>query len=319
MRRLIVVQPHGFCSGVARAIRTAEALLAKFRSEPVFCLHEIVHNRQVVDRLSQQGMVFVKSVEDVPPGSLLLFSAHGVSPAVRLRANERNLRVIDATCPFVAKVHAEVRRYVNEGRDVICIGHRNHDEVVGVSGEAPGHVQIVESETEIDSLPTSDRPLAVVTQTTLSMDSVAGMLTVLSNKFPRLLLPDTTEICYATQNRQEAVRALAETAPLVFVLGSRNSSNSLRLVETAQRAGAEARLISDTSDLNNCAFPEACIVGLTSGASTPESFLYEVISQLRTRFGFEAPKEITAVEEKGCVFRLPPEVDGSREAANAAS
>ncbi|MBQ7189366.1 MAG: 4-hydroxy-3-methylbut-2-enyl diphosphate reductase [Kiritimatiellae bacterium] len=309
MRRLIVVQPHGFCSGVARAIRTAEALLAKHRSESVFCLHEIVHNRQVVERLSQQGMVFVKSVEDVPPGALLLFSAHGVSPAVRARAAERNLRVIDATCPFVAKVHAEVRRYVNEGRDVICIGHRNHDEVVGVSGEAPDHVRIVEDEDEIRSLPSSDRPLAVVTQTTLSMDSVGGMLSLLSDKFQNLLLPDATEICYATQNRQEAVRTLAETAPLVFVLGSRNSSNSLRLVETAQRASAEARLISETGDLEDCAFPAACVVGLTSGASTPESFLHEVISILRERFGFEAPEEFTAVEENGCVFRLPPEVE----------
>lgn len=268
MRRLIVVKPHGFCSGVARAVETAEAVLRETAGKKVYCLHEIVHNTQIVERLSQAGMIFVKSVEDVPRDSLLLFSAHGVSPDVRRAAETRGLKIVDATCPFVAKVHAEVRRYAAQGREVLCIGHRLHNEVAGVAGEAPGHVRIVENAKEAEALPDSHAPLAVVTQTTLGADLVDGLLRILRAKFSSLLVPNTTEVCYATRNRQEAVRALAKRCSSVLVLGSANSSNSLRLVETAKETGADARLVSALDGLAAIKWPANVTVGITSGAST---------------------------------------------------
>jgi 4-hydroxy-3-methylbut-2-enyl diphosphate reductase len=305
-RRLVVVSPHGFCSGVARAVETAEALLARFRGGPVYGLNEIVHNKQVVARLTGLGMVFVDSVEAVPEGALLLFSAHGVAPSVMRRAAARRLRVVDATCPFVMKVHAEVRRFAELGACVVCIGHWRHEEVVGVVGEAPENVRIVESAEEAEALEVpGGAQVAVVTQTTLGEAQVDAVMAVLRRRFPGLWLPAATDVCYATRNRQQAVRALAGTCARVLVLGSANSSNSQRLVETARAAGAEAELVSELDRLDGLSLPDDVEVGVTSGASTPESFLDAAVGALRTRYGFAAPEWLTAVDEDSPVFRLP--------------
>jgi 4-hydroxy-3-methylbut-2-enyl diphosphate reductase len=305
-KRLMVVRPHGFCSGVARAVRTAETALTRFRGETVYCLNEIVHNRQVVSRLASLGMAFVRSVDDVPEGALLLFSAHGVAPSVRLRAEARGLRVIDATCPFVAKVHAEVRRFAAQGAAVVCVGHRSHEEVVGVVGEAPEHVRVVESAEEAEALALpADASAAVVTQTTLGGEQVDAVMGVLRRRFPSLLIPASTDICYATRNRQMAVRVLAQRCERVLVLGSANSSNSQRLAETARAAGTEAVLVSDEGQLDAWPWESVRAVGLTSGASTPESFLNAIIDVLRARYGFPEPDFLAAVKEDSPLFVLP--------------
>jgi len=305
MRRLTVALPHGFCSGVSRAVRTAYAVLSRYPGETVYCLHEIVHNGEVVAALSRRGMVFVQRVADVPDGARILFSAHGVSPSVREEAQSRGLRIVDATCPFVARVHAEVRRHVAEGRHVFCIGHRNHDEVAGVAGEAPGHVTVVENAEEASALDASGSPAAVVTQTTLGLDTVERALDILRAKFPALLVPSSTEVCYATRNRQTAVRALAERCTHVLVLGSKTSSNTLRLVETAARAGVRADLVSTLADLAPMQWGEAASLGVTSGASTPETFLDEVLDVLQREQGFPPPEFFEAVSERECAFKLP--------------
>ncbi len=306
VKRLIVVRPHGFCSGVARAVETAETVLTRYRGETVYCLNEIVHNKQVVSRLVSLGMVFVSDAAAVPEGALLLFSAHGVSPAVARQAADRGLRVIDATCPFVTKVHAEVRRFVSLDADVICIGHRRHEEVAGVAGEAPDHVRIVENAQEAEALAIPrGRVVAVVTQTTLGAAQVDAVMAVLLRRFPGLMLPSSTDVCYATRNRQQAVSALARACQRVLVLGSANSSNSQRLVETARAAGAEAALISETSHLAALDWSAVETVGLTSGASTPEPFLEEIVSALHEKHGFSLPEIMTAVEENSHVFKLP--------------
>ena len=305
-KRLIVVSPHGFCSGVARAVATAEAVLEAARGEPVYCLNEIVHNKQVVARLTGLGMAFVGSVEAVPEGARLLFSAHGVAPNVMRRAAARRLRVIDATCPFVMKVHAEVRRFAAEGACVVCVGHRRHEEVIGVAGEAPGQVWIVENAEEAEALEIrADARVAVVTQTTLGEAQVEPVMAVLRRRFPGMRLPSATDVCYATRNRQQAVRVLAGVCARVLVLGSANSSNSQRLVETARAAGAEADLVSELEQIDGLALADVPSVGLTSGASTPESFLDAVIGVLRERYGFPAPEPLEAVAEDSPVFRLP--------------
>lgn len=308
-RTLTVVTPHGFCSGVARAVATAEAVLAACPGEWVYCLNEIVHNRQVVSRLTTAGMVFVSDPAAVPQGARLLFSAHGVSPEVRRQAAARRARVIDATCPFVMKVHGEVVRFAARGACVVCIGHRRHEEVRGVAGEAPDRVRIVEDEAEAESLDVpAAQPVAVVTQTTLDSVRVEGVMAVLRRRFaPRLILPASTDVCYATRNRQRAVSLLAERCGLVLVLGSENSSNSQRLVETARAAGARARLVSAPANLADVpGLADEPAVGLTSGASTPEAFLDEVVRLLRESYGFPAPGILRAVEEESPVFRLPP-------------
>jgi 4-hydroxy-3-methylbut-2-enyl diphosphate reductase len=305
-KQLTVVSPHGFCSGVARAVETAEAALAKFSGETVYCLNEIVHNRQVVERLTARGMAFVRSVEQVPSGGRLLFSAHGVSPAVRRQAEARGLRVIDATCPFVTKVHAEVRRFAAQGAAVVCIGHRSHEEVIGVAGEAPDAVRVVENadEAALVSIP-AEAAVAVVTQTTLGAAQVDAVLAALRTRFPDLRMPASTDVCYATRNRQQAVAALATRCNRVLVLGSTNSSNSQRLAETARAAGTEAVLVSELGQLAAFSWTEAASVGITSGASTPESFLESVVDELRTRYGYPSPDWLTAVEEESPVFTLP--------------
>lgn len=287
MKRLTVANPHGFCSGVARAVATARKVLSDHQGEKVYCLHEIVHNGQVVSELTAAGMVFVQQVDDVPPGSVLLFSAHGVAPAVRKAAEARNLRVVDATCPFVAKVHATVREFASKGVYVFCIGHHGHDEVVGVAGEAPDFVRVVEDENDVRSVSVPDgSETAVVTQTTLSAEKVDRLIDALRRRYPALRVPGGTEICYATRNRQRAVRRLAEVCGNVLVLGAANSSNSRRLVETAQSAGANAALVSEMSDLDGSPLLDSARLGITSGASTPESFLDAVVNRLMCDYGF---------------------------------
>ena len=305
-KRLVVIHPHGFCSGVARAIKTAESILTRFQGEPVYCLNEIVHNRHVVEGLKARGMIFIQALDMIPAGALLLFSAHGVSPEVRRQANELALRVIDATCPFVTKVHSEVMRFAADGLLVICIGHRGHEEVIGVVGEAPQRVIVVENALEAERL---DLPcnasLAVVTQTTLSEAQVAEVMTVLQRRFSGLSLPKLTDVCYATRNRQQAVSILAQHCERVLVLGSPNSSNSLRLVETAQAVGAEALLIGEVEQLHQLQWNEVRSVGLTSGASTPEQFLDEAVAVLKGCYGFPEPEQLMTVQEVSHDFKIP--------------
>jgi 4-hydroxy-3-methylbut-2-enyl diphosphate reductase len=300
VKRLIVVRPHGFCSGVARAIETARKVLAGHPGETVYCLHEIVHNGIVVEDLAKRGMAFVEHVEEVPQGALLLFSAHGVAPEVRRAAEARRLRVVDATCPFVARVHAAVRGFAAAGTRVVCIGHREHVEVIGVAGEAPGTVSVVENEAEAEALALPpDVPVAVVTQTTLGAAQVDRVLAILRRRFPPLQIPEGTDVCYATRNRQRAVTLLAKACDRVLVLGSANSSNTQRLVETAREAGAEAVLVNDRAALERLAWPEDIRIGVTSGASTPETFLNEVVASLRMRHGFPEPETMAVADKAG--------------------
>ena len=301
-KRLLIANPHGFCSGVARAIQMAKqssdgipAVESTDGFQPlerkianIYCLNEIVHNQHVVAQLTEQGMRFVRRLEDVPEGAHVLFSAHGVSPAVRQEAARRNLRVIDATCPFVEKVHAEVRRFAATDAVIICIGHRDHEEVIGVAGEAPDRVIIVENAQEAEALGIPpDHPVAVVTQTTLGAAQIEAVMDALNRRFTAITRPAHSDICYATRDRQNAVRALAAQCDRIIVLGSANSSNSQRLVETAQDGGAEAILISEHDELFQHDWADVRTLGITSGASTPEAFLDDVVETLTTRFHFQ--------------------------------
>ncbi|MBL7114940.1 MAG: 4-hydroxy-3-methylbut-2-enyl diphosphate reductase [Kiritimatiellae bacterium] len=303
-KTVTVVTPHGFCAGVVRAIDTAEAALHRFGA-PLYCLNEVVHNQQVVDKLTAQGVIFVHELEAIPPHSVVLFSAHGVSPETFNNARIRKLKIIDATCPFVAKVHAEVRRYASRDYAILLIGHRTHEEIIGVRGEAPEAVTVIQTQNDarIVSLPQTDR-VAVLTQTTLSVDEADRILKVLKKRFPRLERPAKTDICYATEHRQEAVKRLATDSDLILVLGSSNSSNSRRLVEVATQTGCPATLISKLSELNAIDFTDKNRVGITSGASTPESFLEACVQQLSTK-GFHRGTTLTAVHEEQVRFPLP--------------
>ena len=304
-KRVIVVHPHGFCAGVARAVTAGEEAL-KRGCGPVYCLHELVHNTQVVSELAARGMRFVERLEDVPPGAIVLFSAHGVTPSAHATARERQLRVIDATCPFVAKVHQEVRKFASEKYTVICIGHRKHDEVVGVVGEAPDRVVVVENSREAQQVEVADpNRVAVVTQTTLSPNMVDDIRTILRERFPALREAAHGDVCYATRNRQQAVRSLAACTDLVLVLGSSSSSNSRRLVETAQETGGRATLIGTVADLHNLDLGATHTLGITSGASTPASFLQETLAFLQKR-GFSNVEHLHAVAEREMVFAPPP-------------
>src|SRR5215469_11986234 len=267
---LVRVRPRGFCAGVVRAVDIVELALEAYGS-PVFVHHEIVHNRYVVDQLRRRGAIFVETIGEVPLGSVLVFSAHGVPPRVRIEAQERKLRVIDATCPLVTKVHLEALKFAREGRTLILIGHRDHQEIVGTSGEAPDKTIVVGSVEEVDELEVPDPArLAFLTQTTLSLYDTQEIVARLRQKFPAIVGPASDDICYATQNRQEAVEALCKEVELIFVVGSANSSNSNRLVEVAQRAGVAARLIEDAADIDEAWLSGINSIGLTAGASAPE-------------------------------------------------
>jgi 4-hydroxy-3-methylbut-2-enyl diphosphate reductase len=303
-RTVILASPRGFCAGVRHAVDMAEAVLQQ-RPHPVYGLKEIVHNRQVTEALEQKGLLFVQDIADVPAGSTVLFSAHGVPPSVRAAAAGRRLEAIDATCPFVMKVHEEVKRFAARGCTIALIGHRRHDEVIGVAGEAPDRVVIIENEAEAAALQPADPDrLAVITQTTLSQEETDRILAVLRSRFPRLVTPPKKDICYATANRQEAVRQLARRVPFILVLGAANSSNSRRLVEVAVANGAEARLVSEPAELDVIALAGREIIGLTAGASTPEPFIAGILDRLRGQ-GFDRVEEMEVVHET-IHFALPP-------------
>jgi 4-hydroxy-3-methylbut-2-enyl diphosphate reductase len=319
---VVLAEPRGFCAGVRRAIGVVEAALDR-HGPPVYVRKEIVHNAYVVSALRRRGAVFVDSEAAVPPGSVCVFSAHGVSPAVRSAAADRELRVIDATCPLVSKVHQEARRFARGGRTLLLIGHAEHEEVEGTRGEAPERTIVVESEAAAERLDLpADTPLAYLTQTTLSVDETAGVVDVLRRRFPDLVGPGTDDICYASQNRQDAVKELARRTDLVLVVGSPNSSNSIRMVEVAELAGTPAHLVPDVSYLDAGWFSGVGAVGLSAGASAPEVLVEEVLDRLRD-MGY-GKVQMATVATEDVVFSLPPAVaeprggsvtDGQPEAA----
>ena len=308
--QVLLANPRGFCAGVDRAIDIVERALELFGS-PIYVRHEVVHNRYVVDRLRDRGAIFVEELEEVPRGCTVIFSAHGVSHAVEAQARQRGCTVFDATCPLVTKVHMEVQRYALEGRDVILIGHAGHPEVEGTMGRFDtsrgGCIHLVQNLDEVAALAVRDPlNLAFVTQTTLSMDDTAGIVVALKARFPELATPRREDICYATQNRQDAVKKLLEECDVLLVVGSRASSNSNRLRELAERAGIPGYLIDGPADLRREWLTGKRSIGLTAGASAPELLVQQVIEQL-ARWGAEPPREITGREER-VVFTLPREL-----------
>lgn len=305
--RLILVNPRGFCAGVRMAVDVVDQVRRLFPHEPVYVFHEIVHNRHVVGRFRDQGVVFVESVEEPPQGSIIVFSAHGIPPSVRTRAAERGLQAIDATCPLVTKVHSEAVRYARQGYQILLIGHRDHQEVIGTTGEAPEAIQVVESPEDIAHLRivNPDR-LVYLTQTTLSTDDAGVIIAALREAFPNIKAPPSDDICYATTNRQHAVRQLSPEADLVLVVGSVNSSNSVRLTEIAESAGTPAKLIDDASGLREDWFADAgenFAVLVTAGASAPEDLVAGVCRALVHRYG--ATIEQRDVVDEDVEFALP--------------
>jgi len=296
--RVIVAKPRGFCAGVDRAIEIVERALEMY-GPPIYVRHAIVHNKRVVETLKAKGVKFVEDLEEISDeGAKVIFSAHGVSPAVWNEALGRKLEVVDAVCPLVTKVHNEVKHYADMGYTIVLIGHRNHVEVIGTSGEAPDKVVVVESVEEAESLSLDDPDkVAYVTQTTLSVDDTRDILAVLKRRFPNIVSPSKLDICYATQNRQDAVKALARRADIIFIMGSPESSNSNRLVEVAKSSGVEnAYLIEGADNLDSSMFRDDMVVGLSSGASTPETVVLEVISRLK-EFGADEVEELDGKEE----------------------
>ncbi len=303
---ILLASPRGFCAGVNMAIETLE-LSIKLFGTPIYVYHEIFHNRYVVERFRDKGAIFVDRLEEVPFGSHLLFSAHGVSPEVRRIARERQLQTIDATCPLVTKVHLEAVRYANQGYTIVLIGHEGHDEVAGTMGEAPEAFVLVESTDDVDRLAyTQTDKLAYLTQTTLSVDDANRIISRLKERFPQIVGPPKEDICYATQNRQEAVRLLGGNADLVLVLGSQNSSNSQRLAELARETGAPAYLIDGAAEIDVSWFKGNETVLVTAGASAPESVVEECVAFLKERFG--ATVEPRSIREEEVYFPLPREL-----------
>ena len=302
-KTVFLPKPRGFCAGVIRAIDIVRIALEEL-GRPVYVRKEIVHNRFVVDELAAQGAVFVENLDEVPDGAVTIFSAHGVAPEVWQEARRRGLRVIDATCPLVTKVHIEVIRYARENYSIILIGHPNHDEVIGTYGEAPDAIHLVSSVADVDALKgvQADRVI-YATQTTLSLDDTQAIVERLKQRFPKIISPASSDICYATQNRQTAVKVLADKADLILVVGAQNSSNSNRLVEVAQSAGTAAYLIASVLDIRG-EWLEGCrSIGVTAGASTPENLVQHVVENLRLR-GFRRVEELEIIEEN-VHFPLP--------------
>jgi 4-hydroxy-3-methylbut-2-enyl diphosphate reductase len=305
-KKLLRIRPRGFCAGVVRAVDIVELAVQAY-GPPVYVHHEIVHNRYVVEQLRRRGAIFVESVEDVPIGAVLIFSAHGVPPTVREEAQLRKLRVIDATCPLVTKVHLEALRFAREGRTIILIGHKDHQEIVGTSGEAPEQTVVVDSVDAVNRLEVSDPArLAYLTQTTLSLYDTREIVARLRERFPEIAGPASDDICYATQNRQEAVEQVAREVQLMLVVGSPNSSNSNRLVEVARRSGVQARLIDDASAIGADWFAGIESVGLTAGASAPE-VLVEQVSERLAEYGYTDQSDLDLIRED-VRFTLPPEL-----------
>ncbi|HEY0805933.1 MAG TPA: 4-hydroxy-3-methylbut-2-enyl diphosphate reductase [Pseudonocardiaceae bacterium] len=306
-RRVLVARPRGYCAGVDRAVVTVEKALDMYGA-PVYVRKEIVHNRYVVDRLAARGAIFVDETDEVPEGALVVFSAHGVSPAVHEQAASRQLRTIDATCPLVTKVHQEVKRYARDDYDILLIGHAGHEEVDGTTGEAPSHVQLVDRAEDVDKVEVRDPSKVIwLSQTTLSVDETMERVNQLRDRFPGLRNPPSDDICYATQNRQVAVKAMAPECDVVLVVGSQNSSNSKRLVEVAVQAGARtSHLIDYASEIDEEWLTGADTIGVTSGASVPELLVQEVLAFLAER-GWSDVQEVTTANEK-IAFALPREL-----------
>jgi len=303
---LLRVRPRGFCAGVVRAVDIVELALEAYGA-PVYVHHEIVHNTYVVEQLRRRGAIFVESIGEVPHGAVLVFSAHGVPPTVRDEAKDRSLKVIDATCPLVTKVHLEALKFAREKRTIILIGHRDHQEIVGTSGEAPDRTLVVDSVEAVDALHVDDpEHLAFLTQTTLSLYDTQEIVARLRQRFPSIRGPASDDICYATQNRQEAVEQVAKDVDLILVVGSQNSSNSNRLVEVAQRRGVNAKLIDAASDVDPAWLDGVKSVGLTAGASAPE-ILVEQVSQRLADLGFTDQRDLDLIRED-VRFTLPPEL-----------
>ena len=283
VERVYTVEPRGFCAGVERAIDVVEQALQVFGS-PVYVRKEIVHNKFVVEDLKKKGAIFVEEVAEVPDGSVLIFSAHGISPMVREQAKQKQMKTIDATCPLVTKVHLEVFRFVKDGYRIVLIGHKGHDEVVGTMGESPENITLVGSVKEVEQLSFSpEQKLIYLTQTTLSVDETKEIVLALKQKFPQMIAPPSEDICYATQNRQDAIKELVKVAELVLVVGSKNSSNSIRLVEVARELGAKSYLIDGIQDIHEEWFDGIKSVGVSSGASAPELLVQGVLQYFRDK------------------------------------
>jgi 4-hydroxy-3-methylbut-2-enyl diphosphate reductase len=304
-KRVLLAAPRSFCAGVDRAIEIVERLLAE-HGPPIYVRHQIVHNDHVVRRLERMGAVFVDDESEIPAGEICVLSAHGVAPAVRETCERRGLRVVDAVCPLVSKVHAEARRYADSGHLVALVGHADHVEVIGTRGERPDSTVVVESPEEAARLDSGGKPVAVISQTTLSLDDVRGTVDALERRFGTLTRPGADDICYATQNRQDAVKRLAEEATLILVIGSETSSNAQRLVEVARLAGADAELIDGETELSSERLGNHEVIGLTAGASTPGELVDATIEQLAAR-GYDEVVEVTVARED-VHFRLPREV-----------
>jgi len=311
--KVVLAQPRGFCAGVERAIDIVEKALETY-GPPVYVRHEIVHNRHVVDSLRAKGAVFVEELDEVPEGKIAIFSAHGVSKTVEMDAESRHLQVIDATCPLVSKVHVEGRRYASQGREVILIGHAGHPEVEGTMGQVPGGVHLISNASEVGKLSVKDpNKLAYVTQTTLSVDDTREVIEALKRRFPAIVGPDTKDICYATQNRQRAVRQLSEQVDMILVIGAPNSSNSNRLREIAEELGVRSHLIENAGQLDPKWLDGVQSVGVTAGASAPDVLVQEVVAKLRDL------KQISLSVMEGIAenvkFRLPPQLEANDRVA----
>jgi 4-hydroxy-3-methylbut-2-enyl diphosphate reductase len=306
-RRVLLAKPRGYCAGVDRAVQTVEMALERFGA-PVYVRKQIVHNKHVVASLEERGAIFVEEADEVPESAVVVFSAHGVAPQVREAARQRNLRTIDATCPLVTKVHNEARRFAAQGYDILLIGHEGHEEVVGTTGEAPAHVQLVDGPGDSGGVQVRDPArVAWLSQTTLSVDETSETVAALRERFPELVDPPSDDICYATQNRQAAVKQIASESDVVIVVGSQNSSNSVRLVEVARDAGAQAAfLVDDAPSIKPEWLDGVTTIGVTSGASVPEDLVAGVIAHL-AESGFDTVEEVEAVPER-MAFALPREL-----------
>lgn len=312
-KRVLLAEPRGYCAGVDRAVETVERALDK-HGAPVYVRKEIVHNRHVVDTLTERGAVFVGETDEVPEGALVVFSAHGVSPEVHRTAAERSLKTIDATCPLVTKVHQEAKRFARDDYDILLIGHEGHEEVEGTSGEAPEHIQIVDGPDSVDNVTVRDESKVIwLSQTTLSVDETMETVRRLREKFPEMADPPSDDICYATQNRQVAVKAMAPRCDLVIVVGSKNSSNSVRLVEVAVQNGAkDGHLVDYAREIDDAWLDGVSTVGVTSGASVPEVLVRGVLDYLAER-GYDTVEKVNTAEET-LTFALPRELRPARTA-----
>ena len=313
--RILLANPRGFCAGVGMAIEVVDQILALCPDEPIYVYHEIVHNKHVVRRFQERGVTFVEDVDRVPAGSIVIFSAHGISPTVRTAAQNRNLRWIDATCPLVTKVHMEAIRYAKQGYQILLIGHADHQEVVGTRGEAPDAIQIVQSPADISALTIhDDSMLTYLTQTTLSVDDATVIITALKEAFPKIKAPPSSDICYATTNRQQAVREFASACDVVLVVGSQNSSNSKRLTEIAEHKNVSAHLVDDVTELSADWFTGDETVLVTAGASAPEYLVADVCKHLVDRYG--GTIELCTTVSEDVEFQIPKSLKDLMRANN---